>query len=808
MRHLIAVCGWWVGSSLPGYGQSVAPVTGVVVDPAGAAVEFATLTLHRATDSTVVKSEFSDVKGAFELRAPAGGRYLLSAAQVGFARYWSTPFELPAGGQVFPQVALRTSAATALTEVMVVGQKPLYERQADRTVVNVENSPLAAGNTALDVLSRAPGVTIDGGDNLALRGRQGLLVVIDGKRQPMTGTELANYLRTLPAEHLKSIELITNPPASYDAQGTAGVIAINLRQDKRAGLNGSANLGYGRGTYGRFTTGATLNYRQGKLNAFGTYAYANRNTYVRLASHRLFYEQAQPTGGSTQEDYTATRTLTHTWKASLDYALSGRTTLGAAVNGQAAQSDGRGTNAVTLLDAQAAPTRTLLSDAYRNAATPNLAANLNLRHAFSDSANGRSLAADANYASYRISRQQGLAGLPDTGSAAPQLASDQAGRLTLLTGQLDYAHPLTRRRQLSAGLKTSRVRSDNDAVFRQTVNGTTSLDTTQSNRFRYDETIHAAYLGFQQTWTRTTLQAGLRGEYTSMRGQQEVGNQQFARQYFNLFPSTSLKYTFSPKHELTLAVSRRISRPGYDQLNPFRVYLNATTYRSGNPDLVPQTSYNAEIAHTYLQKYTASLSYSNTQNPILVAVQPATASSRLILARPVNLSTQHYVALTLTAPIEPCKGWSIYNNAVFYYSRFTGELAGTVLNRAKPSFVLNSIHTVSLGKGWSADLSATYEGPEVYGFISRRASGDLTVGAQKSLWKGQGTLKLNVTDVLYTTRDIATSSYNNYVENFSQYRDSRVATLSLSYRFGGNQTSPSRRADSAEEEKRRAATGL
>ncbi|TPG72505.1 TonB-dependent receptor [Hymenobacter nivis] len=792
-------------ATLPAFGQGPAPITGAVRDPAGGPVEFATITLHRVADSAVVKSEFSDAQGAFALRAPAGTRYRVSAAQVGYVRYWSAPFELPAAGLALPPISLRTSAATALREVVVLGQKPLFEHLADRTVVNVENSPLAAGNTTLDVLARAPGVTVDGSDNLALRGRQGLLVLIDGKRQPMTGTELADYLRTLPAEQLKSIELITNPPASYDAQGTAGVIAINFKKDQRQGANGSVNLGYGRGVYGRLTTGATLNYRRGKANAYGTYTYADRSTYLRLASHRVFYGQGQPTGGSQQEDYLATRTRAHNWKAGVDYAFTSRTTLGAALTGQAARSTGQGTNAVTLLDASGGPSRALVSGAYRNANTPNLAANLNLRHAFADSSNSRALTADANYAAYRLGRQQGLSALPEAGSGAPTLlSSDQTGRLTLLTGQLDYVQPLAHRRLLSGGLKVSRVQSGNDAVFQQTANGLTTLDTAQTNQFRYTETVRAAYLSWQQTGARATWQAGLRGEQTTAQGVQEVGNQRFDRQYIQLFPSASLKYTFSPKHELTFALSRRLDRPGYDQLNPFRIYLNATTYRSGNPALLPQTSYNAEVTHTYRQKYTVGLSYSRTQAPILIVVQPATATSRFVLARPVNLGPQHYAALTLTVPLTPTKAWSIYNSAVFYYSRFTGELAGTTLNRAKPSLNLSSTHTLALGHGWSADLSATYQSPEVYGFITSRANGDVTLGAQKSLLKGQGTLKLNVTDVLYTNRNIATSTYDNYVENFTQSRDSRVATLSFRYRLGRGQAAANRRADGAEEEKRRA----
>jgi ferric enterobactin receptor len=802
LAYLLVLC-WGLSGALPALGQGLAPVQGVVQDVAGTSVEFATITLHKVTDSTVVKSEFSDAKGGFLLQAPAGTRYLLSAAQVGYGRYWSAPFELPAVGLVLPPVALRTSAATVLKEVIVTGQKPLFERQADRTIVNVENSPLAAGNTALDVLARSPGITVDGSDNLALRGRQGLLVLIDGKRQPMTGTELADYLRTLPAEQLKNIELITNPPASYDAQGTAGVIAINLKKDQRQGANGSLTLGYGRGVYGRFTTALTGNYRQGKTNAYGAYTYADRSTYLRLTSRRVFYDQGQPTSGSTQEDYTATRTQGHNWKAGVDYAFTDRTTLGAALTGQAAQSTGSGTNAVTLLDANGAPSRALTSPAYRNASTPNLTANLNVHQAFADSSNSRALTADVNYAIYRLGRQQGLSALLDGNTGPTLLTSDQAGRLTLLTGQLDYAHPLAHRQLLSGGLKVSQVQSINDAVFQQATGGVTTLDTAQTNRFRYTETIRAGYLNWQQTGARATWQVGLRGEHTSALGVQEVGNQSFDRQYFQLFPSASLKYTFSPQHELTLALSRRLDRPGYDQLNPFRIYLNATTYRSGNPALLPQTSYNAEVTHTYRQRYTVGLSYSHTQHPFLVVVQPASATSRFVLARPVNLGPQHYAALTCTVPITPTKNWSVYNNAVFYYTRFTGELASTTLNRAQASVNLSSTHTLTLGRGWSADLSATYQSPEVYGFITSRANGDLTIGAQKTLLKGQGTLKFNVTDVFYTNRQLATSTYDNYVDRFTQSRDSRVVTLSFSYRLGSSQVAARHRADSAEEEKRR-----
>jgi ferric enterobactin receptor len=203
-RYVLLAFGVLVWGLLSSRAQSLASISGEVRTVAGVPIEFATVTLHRAADSAVVKTEFSDGKGTFRFERAASGRYRVSAAQVGFGRYWSAAFDVAAESLVLPAATLQASAATTLKEVVVVGQKPLFERLADRTVVNVEGSTLAAGNSTLDVLARSPGVTVDANDNLALRGRQGLLVLIDGKRQPMSGTELADYLRACPPTSSKA----------------------------------------------------------------------------------------------------------------------------------------------------------------------------------------------------------------------------------------------------------------------------------------------------------------------------------------------------------------------------------------------------------------------------------------------------------------------------------------------------------------------------------------------------------------------------------------------------------------------------
>ncbi|SNC64090.1 Outer membrane receptor proteins, mostly Fe transport [Hymenobacter gelipurpurascens] len=802
--------------------QTASSLSGSIKTQAGAPIEYATVVLHRATDSTVVKSEFSDEKGLFRIEQAAAGRYLLSASQVGFVRTWSKPFELPAASASPLALTLQASGATNLKEVQVIGQKPLYEREADRTIVNVEGSTLAAGNTSLDVLRRAPGVTIDGNDNLALRGKQGLLVLIDGKRQPMTGTELADYLRALPADQLKNIELITNPPAKYDAQGGAGIIAINLKKDQRQGTNGSINSSYGRSFYGgKFTSGISLNHRNKGLNVFGSYTYSERQMQPQLTISRDFFAVSDQggnpvtrtfTGSSQQHTVMQPHGRSHTAKVGLDYTLSERTVVGVALNGLTNRIPQNGTNFTQLFDAQGGLQETYRSTNTRALKAPNGAVNLNFKHTFPapDSGGARELTADVDYARYIADRAQNLTTRFESNRPTFILRGDQEGDLTIKSAKADYVQTLSKQLRLEAGAKVSQVYSDNDVVFINNLGrgGLDSVDVGKTNRFRYDENISAAY----GTLTFTpqpglTLTGGLRGEQTSATGRQSVGNEDFDRNYFQLFPSAALKRELSKDHELSVSLSRRIDRPSYNQLNPFRVYIDATTYNSGNPNLRPQTSYNAELTHTFKQKYTTGLSYTNTHLPIIQVVQPAPASegSQQVVSTSVNLQTQHYYALTLTVPLEPVKDLSIYNNAVLYYSRFEGNLAGTSLNRGRTAFNLSSNTTYKFGKDWTVELNGSYQSREVYGFLDVRPYGEVTAGVQKGLWDRKATLKLNMSDIFFTSPIRATSAYTNYVENFYQRIDSRVLTLSFSYRFGNDKLSPTRRrSGGAEDEKRRA----
>ena len=797
---------------LASIGQSRAAVSGTVAAAPGGPIAFATVTLHRAADSTVVKAEFTNDEGAFRLEAPTGGQFRVSAVRVGFQRTWSPAFELPAAGLALPPLTLAHSASTALTEVSVMAAKPLFERLADRTVVNVEGSVLAAGATTLDLLRRAPGVAVDAGDNLRLRGREGLLVLLDGKRVAMSGAELADLLRALPAEQVHSIELITNPPASYDAQGTAGVIAINLKKDQRLGTNSSANASYGRGEYGKFTGGLALNHRTQKINVFGSYAYGDRRGFTRVDLQRQFTPDGGPASSSVLANELTNHLQSHSLKAGLDYTLSARTLLGAGVSGLLGQEKWTTRNQSDVYDGGGAPTARYHSVTTQDVRLPNGTANLNLRHAFADSAGAAALTADADYARYDTHRLTDLATAYDQPSSSPNwLNGNQQSALSIATLKADYSRPLAHRAHLEAGAKATRVRSDNNVAFNRTRDGVTVPDLTISNEFRYDENVNAAYAALSRPGARTTLQAGLRAEQTNTLGRSQTGTASFEHHYFQLFPSASVQHTLNDRHALALALSRRIERPNYNQVNPLRTYFDATSYGSGNPDLVAATSYNVELTHTFRQKFTTGLSYARTDQPIVLVVQPAPDGNRLVVNQPVNLTTEHYYALTLTVPLSPAPWWEFYGNAVLYYARYAGTLPNPAIiapTNKRPAFTLSANNTFTLPQGWSGELSGTLQSGEIDAFETLRTRGQVAAGVQKSLWAQQGTLRLAVADAFYTMPFHSSSTYANFSESYFLRRDSRVLTLAFAYRFGNAKVAGARkRTTGAEEELRRAGGG-
>ena len=780
------------------------------------AIENATVELLRSKDSTIVKLALTDKTGLAEFENIQPGNYLLRVSNVSYNAYLSAPFSVTAEQPVITVPSIRLqNKSTELGGVTVTSKKPFIQKLGDRIVVNVENSIVSAGSSAMDVLERSPGVNVDQNDNISLRGRSGVIIMIDGKPTAMTGADLANYLKGLPSAAIERIDLITNPSSKYDAAGNSGIIDIRMKKDQRFGTNGTLTAGYGQGVYPKTNAGTTFNYRDKKMNVFGNYNYAYRIGLNHLLLDRNFYtNQGVFNGQDLKDNYTKPVIGSHTTRLGADFFPSKKTIIGFVVNGNFNHFKRTNDNNSTVIDDQHQKNSTFTTQARNNDHATNIVSNINLKHIIDST--GKELTADVDYGVYnsnslsRIATQyyklDGTALQPDY-----ILDGDQAGKLKLFTVKSDYVNPLKNNAKLETGFKLSFVSADNDAKFRDVSSGTPQNDVNKTNRFYYKENNNAAYINFSKDFKKFDLQIGLRGEQTNINTRQVNGDIRWDSSYFQLFPSLFFNYKQTDEKTWGVSVSRRIDRPGYSQLNPFLFLIDVTTYSTGSPGLLPQLTWSYEMSYT-VKSLSFTLGYSRTKNNQNIAIARFSdvfpnipSEDNVTVQIPINIASSDYFGLTIAAPVRINKWWNMINNGNIYYEKFNGSLGITQLNAGKPALYMQSNNTFTFKKGWTAEFNASVNTGGQYGFMVARPQWGIGAGVQKQVMKNKGTVRFNITDIFWTNLPKAVITYANYIEKWHAYRETRVANLSFTYRFGNNKVQQARRrATGSEEERQRA----
>lgn len=785
-------------------------------------VEAATVELLRSKDSSLVKTALTDKTGNAEIDNLLPAMYVLRVSAVGLTTTYSSVVETKAyETTTLPQIALAAKTAAQLQGVTVSAKKPFIQRLNDRLIVNVENSVVNAGSTALDVLERSPGVTIDQNDAIALRGKQGVIIMIDGKPSPMSGADLANYLRGLPVNAIERIELITNPSSKYDAAGNSGIIDIRLKKDQRLGYNGTLTAGYGQGVYPKWNAGATFNYRSKVANVFGNYNYAYRENLNHLIINRNFYTAGVFKGSDDKDNYAWMPFKGNTARLGADFFPSKNTVIGFVLNGSFNHFNRKGNITTVVNDQQLRPDFRFLSLSTNDYGFNNTVANINFKQKLDTT--GRELTADVDYGVFSTSSLTRTASYFYNLSGSKRkeddiLDGDQNGTTTLKTAKIDYVNPIRGGARLEAGLKSSYVSSDKDAKFYNVFGSLSQVDATKTNHFLYEEYNNAAYVNFSKEAKKINYQVGLRGELTNLKTFQVKGARRFNNDYFQLFPSAFVNYKLAPEQTIGVSVSRRIDRPGYSQLDPFLFQVDATIYSTGNPLLKPQFTWSYELNYN-LKNLAFTLGYSHTtqpQNSVLSKILdviptfeiPPGTDSNITVQIPVNLKSSDYYGLTATLPVRINSWWNVLNNVNLFYNKFNGALGGAQVNDGKVTANVRTVNTFTLKKGWSAELNANLNSGGRYGFMVFDPQWGLGVGAQKTVMQGKGTLRFNITDIFWTSLPKAVVEYEgSYVEYFHAYRESRVANLTFTYRFGNNKVQAARRRATGSEEERQRAGG-
>ena len=782
------------------------------------AVESATVELLRAKDSGLVKVAITDRNGIVEFEQVSFGRYLIRISMVNHTTTFSEPVELNESQSTvnIPSILL-SPEATQLKGVTVTGRKSFIQKLTDRIVVNVDNSIVNAGSSALEVLERSPGVTVDQNDVIGLRGRQGVIIMIDGKPSPMSGADLANYLRGLPSNAIDRIEIITNPSAKYDASGNSGIIDIRMKKDQRLGTNGTFTAGYGQGVYPKANAGITLNHRNKKVNLFGNYNYAYRVGLNHLILNRNFFTNGVFKGADDKDNYSKMPFNTHAVRFGADFFPSKKTILGFVVNTNFNHFDRINTNNSVVIDAQKQRSSTFETLATNDDGFYNFVGNVNLKHTIDST--GKEFTADIDYGEFHSNSQSATATKYfnlDGSMQQPDyiLNGDQEGKLILRTAKADYVNPLKKGLRFEAGVKTSFVSADNDAQFTDVSSGTPQNDINKTNHFVYDEYNNAGYLNFRKEFKTFSIQLGLRGEHTKVKTHQMKGDIKWDSSYFQLFPSAFLNYKIGEDKTIGLSVSRRIDRPGYSQLNPFLFLIDVTTYATGRPGLLPQLTWSYELSYT-LKNFNFTLGYSrtkNVQNIVIARFRDAfpniPSEENVTVQIPVNLESSDYVGLSISAPFKISGWWNMINNADIYYNHFNGNLGGTALDNGAPAADFRTNNTFTFKKGWTAELNANFSTSRRYGYMVSEPQWGVSAGVQKTVLKNKGTVRFNISDIFWTNLPKATITYEGkYIENWHAYRETRIANLSFTYRFGNNKVAAARRRVTASEEERRRAGG-
>jgi hypothetical protein len=788
-------------------------INGTIKDGQGNGINNATVSLLHAKDSSVLKLAVTKNDGKFSFSDSKAGKYLVSTSHVGYKQVYSSVFDFDGITSVTVPALNLEKVPKEIAGVTVTSQKPIVEVKADRTILNVEGTINATGNDALELLRKSPGVTVDKDDNISLSGKNGVQVYIDGKPSPLSGTDLANYLKSMQSTQIESIELITNPSAKYEAAGNAGIINIRLKKNKAYGVNGSVNFGWNIGTFAKYNGGFNLNYRYKKINMFGSYNH-NRNRYTNTFN---LYRTTSIDTSFDQHSEMMGRNKGHNFKTGVDYYANRFSTFGVMVNGNISDNEFRN---ISRTDIAYMPSKTSdrLLVANNSSVGERENVNFNANYRFADTA-GHELNIDGDYGFYNGMNNQFQPNNTYDPSETNLKLREIYNTLTpseidIYSLKVDYEQNF-KKGKLGVGSKISLVQADN--TFQRFFGEGASTLEDNHNNFKYRENINAVYINYNRQLKGIMFQAGLRGENTHSKGTSKGFRYDYNsgtnksvdslldRQYTDLFPSAAVTFNKNPMKQWSITYSRRIDRPSYQNLNPFEFNLDKYTFQRGNPNLRPQYTNSFGITNVYKYKLTTSLNYSHVAD--VFSTIPKSENSKAFITSE-NVATQNIVSLNVGMPVQ-YKWYSLYFNVNTYYSHFKGEAHDFKVDVNIYSFNLYAQQTFKLGKNTTAELSGYYTSPSVWqGAFKTNALGGLDVGLQQVILKGKGNIKATVTDIFKTYPWSATNNTTGQTLKVNGGYESRQFRLNFSYRFGSNLVKQARqRKTSIEDESKRTQGG-
>ncbi|WP_298238299.1 outer membrane beta-barrel family protein [uncultured Algibacter sp.] len=769
-----------------GYAQD-SIIEGKINDQNKQPIAYVNVVIKSAVDSTFVAGTSTNEVGYFQLEGIKKGNYLLEISFIGYSK---KSIDLDLSVNVNIGTIVLSEESQELAGVTVIAKRPTVKRLVDRIVFNVENSTLSNSNV-LDVLKNTPGVIVNDG-SISVKNSTPT-VYINDRKVHLSSNEVQQLLEGTSATNLKSIEVITNPPAKYEAEGGA-VLNIVTSKNIIAGYNGSVFGNYKQGSeFPKYSFGTSHFFRTKNLNTYLNYSISPRKDFRNNSEFINFIEEDQIIS-RWETDYRRVRdNANQNINANIDYTLDKRNAIGFSTSMLISPRENTKTqvNSETevfgsdkLLDSIFKTDNKLRDETF------NIAFTLDYLHKFKKE--GETLAISGHHTNYDFSSFQNV----DTNYLFPDQSPIRNNRfqtfsnqiIKIYTGQLDYELPITAKAQFEAGAKVSNISSENTLNQFTFENDMRQEDFENSDIFLYDETNYALYSSYSNDWESWSLKLGLRTEYTNIKGNSISTNQNSDTDYIKFFPSLHVLNRFNSNNEIYFNYNRRIYRPRYNQLNPFKYFLNDNAYVTGDPNLQPQIDDLFTLGYTLNKDYTFEVYFRHESNPTLQITFQDNSES-LIKHINTNIDQSVSYGLDFTAYTKVVNHWNIYLlSSLFYYENkfFALESNNTLesIDRWSVFTQVNNYFSLLKDKSLGVDLSYVFssritDGPSV----SNNTSG-LDISLRKIFWNNRATLSVGVTDVFNAQNLSWTTRYLNQDVFVSSKEENRLFTLGFSYKFG------------------------
>jgi len=794
-RMLVLVCLAFFSNLL--FAATSGIIKGKIIDKKNKPIEFATANLLNSKTNKFVKGQVSNAKGEFVIDKVSPGEYLLSVTMIGYVKNETEKVVIDSKNNLIERDIVLNENAVQLGAVEVTAKKQFIEQTVDKMVVNPEASITTASENVYEILKKLPGVTIDNSDNISMKGKENVKILIDEKPTYVSSTQLAAMLKGMQGKNIDRIEIIENPSARYDAEGNSGIINIKTKHNKAPGFNGSVFAGTEIARRFGWNGGLDLNMNYGKLNVYGNYSLYNWAGWNGMNATRRF-TSTELAGAyqliNTGADYNG---QAYNYKVGADYFIKKNHVVSLMLRGSNGHNDNDNNNTTSFADKYLKTDSTLVSTSTSNNRWKNQTYNANYK--WDIDSTGQSLTADVDYAWFYYRNPNTQNGIY-YGSNGNDLNHDiyvntlQGNDINIYTAKVDYALPIGKKFNFEAGIKTSFVNTDSK------INMTGYL--TQNDHFIYNEDIQAAYINGRAQLNKTTLQLGLRLENTISKGNSVVSNQENDTSYLKIFPSFFVQQTLNADNNINFKYSYRIGRPDYDMLNPFRWMVDPYTYNVGNPNLKPQFTHSFGLSHSFKGILITSLGYNYTSGLFTQIIKQDDAT-KSVYQTDENMNNSIDFNVSETFQLQQAKWWRVNGTVTGMYKKI--QLDSSVGSKiSRWSFNGNVSNNFSLPYQLEMELSGQYSSEQIISNIILRPRYTIDLGVQRKILKDMGTLKVAVSDIFNTGSSGAYAKYDNVNIDVLNKYDSRRLQISFNYRFGKEdiKTRGNRSTASSEEQSR------